>query len=74
MVCCAQVVKIWDVDKVTCSNTLFGHDGPVRCVQFDDEKIISGSDDHVPIPPLGDSPLPPPYTLHNSSHFVDLYV
>jgi WD40 repeat protein len=41
-----KVVKIWDVDKVTCSNTLFGHDGPVRCVQFDDEKIISGSDDH----------------------------
>jgi WD40 repeat protein len=43
----AQVVKVWDVERVTSTNTLFGHDGPVRCVQFDDEKIISGSDDHV---------------------------
>jgi WD40 repeat protein len=42
-----KVVKIWDVERVTSSNTLFGHDGPVRCVQFDEEKIISGSDDCV---------------------------
>lgn len=41
-----KVVKVWDVERVTSTNTLFGHDGPVRCVQFDDEKIISGSDDH----------------------------
>jgi len=42
-----RVVKIWDVNKVTCVNTLFGHDGAIRCVQFDEEKIISGSDDHT---------------------------
>jgi len=30
-----KVIKIWDITNITCPNTLFGHDGPIRCLKFE---------------------------------------
>eukprot|EP01088_Endostelium_zonatum_P006405 TRINITY_DN1852_c0_g1_i1.p1 TRINITY_DN1852_c0_g1~~TRINITY_DN1852_c0_g1_i1.p1 ORF type:complete len:437 (-),score=66.81 TRINITY_DN1852_c0_g1_i1:72-1382(-) len=30
-----KVIKIWDINLITCPNTLFGHEGPIRCLKFE---------------------------------------
>eukprot|EP00951_Prasinocladus_malaysianus_P024662 scaffold213729_cov32-Prasinocladus_malaysianus.AAC.1 len=40
-------LKVWDLESFTCTTTLEGHEGAVRCVTMtpDGTRIISGSDD-----------------------------
>jgi WD40 repeat protein len=38
-------VKVWDLKTGECQLTLRGHAAAVLCVQFDDQKIVSGSYD-----------------------------
>ena len=40
-----KTVRQWDIVASRCLHTLQGHIDTVRCVQFDQDKIISGSDD-----------------------------
>jgi WD40 repeat protein len=40
-----ETVKIWDLNVGKCVNTLVGHTDNVWYLQFDDDKIISGSAD-----------------------------
>ena len=40
-----KTVKLWDLNAGRCINTLSSHKDTIRCVQFDQDKIISGSDD-----------------------------
>ena len=36
---------MWNVETGDCVYTLNGHDSAVTCLQFDDTKLLSGSDD-----------------------------
>ena len=38
-------MKVWDLKTGECQLTLRGHTAAVLCVQFDDQKIVSGSYD-----------------------------
>ena len=40
-----KTVKVWDLKNGECQLTLRGHTAAVLCVQFDDQKIVSGSYD-----------------------------
>ena len=40
-----KTVKVWDLKTGVCQLTLRGHTAAVLCVQFDDQKIVSGSYD-----------------------------
>ena len=40
-----KTVKVWDLKTGECQLTLRGHTAAVLCVQFDDQKIVSGSYD-----------------------------
>jgi WD40 repeat protein len=44
MLLCAAV---WDLAMMRCAQTLKGHKSSVRCVQFDDTRIVSGSWDNT---------------------------
>ena len=40
-----KTVKVWDLKTGKCKLTLRGHTAAVLCVQFDEQKIVSGSYD-----------------------------
>jgi WD40 repeat protein len=40
-----ETVKIWDLNVGKCINTLVGHTDNVWYLQFDEDKIVSGSAD-----------------------------
>ncbi len=40
-----KTVRLWDITAGKLTNTLQGHTNTVRCLHFDQDKIISGSDD-----------------------------
>eukprot|EP00123_Amoebidium_parasiticum_P006996 comp17808_c0_seq1/m.17884 comp17808_c0_seq1/g.17884 ORF comp17808_c0_seq1/g.17884 comp17808_c0_seq1/m.17884 type:complete len:535 (-) comp17808_c0_seq1:55-1659(-) len=40
-----NVLRVWDLNTNTCVRVMTGHTGPVKCLQFDKVKIVSGSYD-----------------------------
>ena len=49
-----KTVKVWDLKNGECQLTLRGHTAAVLCVQFDDQKIVSGSyDKKIKVTALG---------------------
>ena len=40
-----KTVKVWDLKTGECRLTMRGHTAAVLCVQFDEQKIVSGSYD-----------------------------
>ena len=37
-----MTVRLWDLTTRTCIRVLRGHERPVRCLNFDSERIVSG--------------------------------
>lgn len=44
-----RTIRIWDGDSGICLHTLFGHDGSVLCLEYDDEFLFSASSDQTVI-------------------------
>ncbi len=45
---CTHVsLQVWDFKHGQCKLTLHGHEGAVSCLQFDDNRIISGALDRL---------------------------
>ena len=72
-----KTVKVWDLKTGLCQLTLRGHTAAVLCVQFDDQKIVSGSYDKkikvgahkgFSLPCLAE--LPNCYKVYFSNHVV----
>ena len=40
-------LQVWDFKHGQCKLTLHGHEGAVSCLQFDDNRIISGALDRL---------------------------
>ena len=40
-----NTIRIWDIEHGTCLRTLEGHEELVRCIRFDDKRIVSGAYD-----------------------------
>ena len=38
-------IRIWDIEHGTCLRTLEGHEELVRCIRFDNKRIVSGAYD-----------------------------
>jgi len=43
--CLTYFFRIWDVDSAVCLRVLEGHNELVRCIRFDDTRIVSGAYD-----------------------------
>jgi F-box/WD-40 domain protein MET30 len=41
-----RTIRIWNLDKLECIQTLTGHTRGIKCLQFDTNKLISGGMDH----------------------------
>ncbi|KAA1136042.1 hypothetical protein PGTUg99_024342 [Puccinia graminis f. sp. tritici] len=41
-----RTIRIWNLDKLECIQTLNGHTRGIKCLQFDTNKLISGGMDH----------------------------
>ncbi len=39
------IIRIWDVECGACLRLLEGHEELVRCIRFDDNRIVSGAYD-----------------------------
>ena len=42
-----RTIKLWDINMGQCLYTMKGHTDWVRCLQFDDRKMVSGAFDHM---------------------------
>lgn len=40
-----MTIRLWDVETGSCIRVLEGHDELVRCIRFDDKRIVSGAYD-----------------------------
>ena len=45
--CLYLSLQVWDFKHGQCKLTLHGHEGAVSCLQFDDNRIISGALDRL---------------------------
>ena len=45
MLHCLTLYRIWDIECGACLRLLEGHDELVRCIRFDDKRIVSGAYD-----------------------------
>lgn len=40
-----NTIRLWDIEHGSCLRTLEGHEELVRCIRFDDKRIVSGAYD-----------------------------
>ena len=42
---CQLFCRLWDIESGACLRTLEGHEELVRCIRFDNKRIVSGAYD-----------------------------